>query len=299
MSMAISVSDVSPAVALRIALKAAICLERIAAAKATPAWQRDAEDALSAQLVELLRSAASGVIDHLVEMGYVPGDPVSRATLLQHIHEISDGLTDAIANAAGDAAQHGRDVAVGSLRAAGESGISFDTLPEHTRNLIRDKAFEASTRTMERITGDVMSSLTQSFEDGVGIDEAARRLRDVFDGMEQHELVRVARTEIISAQNQGTYTTLRDLGVDYHEWLSAEDDRTRESHLELNGQIVRVGDPFSNGLYHPGDTSGAIEEWINCRCRVAPFLMPEGKTAPPGQPWFYASDLVDIVQEAA
>jgi len=60
---------------------------------------------------------------------------------------------------------------------------------------------------------------------------------------------------------------------------------------------VRVGEPFSNGLYYPGDRSGGdgtIREWINCRCRLVPFLMPEGKMAPIGKNWFYEGDLKDL-----
>lgn len=316
MSMAFSVSDVSPAMALRLAMRASICLEEIAAIKAIPAWQRDAESSLSDQLATILRTVAEQVIEELITSGRVPGDDLARKILLRYLEDAGGQIAETTAAAAQSAAQHGRDKVVADVRSAAARGagstagstpisttvstvsnIAFGAFPEHTRNLIRDKVFEASERTVQRITGNVMENLTRSYEDGVGIDEAARRLREVFTDMESHELKRVARTEIISAQNEGTYLTEQELGIEYHEWISAQDDRTRESHLEMHGQITRVGDYFSIGLLYPGDFDSGVDlsEIINCRCRVAAYLMPEGKIAPPSD-WFYESDLIDIVE---
>jgi len=115
--------------------------------------------------------------------------------------------------------------------------------------------------------------------------------------MQDYELRRVARTEINSFQNEGAYLTEQELGVRYHMWYTALDERVRGSHSNMHGEIVRVGEPFSNGLYYPGDRSGGqgtIKEWINCRCRTVPFLMPEGKMAPPGASYFRESDLIEI-----
>lgn len=293
-----SLDNLTSSQALLLAFEAEILLEEIAAIKATPAWQRDLEARLSADLSALLRGVAGLVIEQLAASERVPSDVLALSMLLQLVSDASGSVGEAIDSALVAAAQHARDAVVSHPGRADVSGVSFDRFPEHTRNLLRDKAFEASQRTLARVTGDVTASLTQSYEDGVGVDEAARRLREVFSDMEAHELVRVARTEIISAQNLGTYHTQLELGVEYHEWISAHDDRTRESHLDIDGTIVRVGDPFPNGLIHPGDTDGPIEEWVNCRCRAAAFFMPEGKMPPPGAPWFREGELVDMVEAA-
>ena len=83
-------------------------------------------------------------------------------------------------------------------------------------------------------------------------------------------------------------------------WVTAHDDRVRglketdtADHVELDGEIIRLGDTYSNGLKYPGDTDGPIEEWINCRCANAPFNMPYGYTAPPLEQ-FRESDLIRI-----
>lgn len=292
MSMAISVSDISPSAALRIAMHTAICLEEIAAAKATPAWQRDAENELTVRLQGILDDVSQAMVQELIRLGYIPkGDDLTLAALMQWLTGATDDVADAIEPAVQTSAVHGRAVVT-------TSQLTFDAFSEQARNQLHDHVFEASERTIERVRGHVMANLTQSYEDGVGIQEAARRLREVFDGMTESELRRVARTEIISAQNYGTHATEIELGIEYHQWLTARDSRVRDSHEDLQGVIVRVGDKFPNGLVHPGDRNGDIEEWINCRCRVRPYLMPEGKAAPAEQ-WFTVNDLIDIVQEAA
>ena len=88
--------------------------------------------------------------------------------------------------------------------------------------------------------------------------------------------------------------TYESLDVEYTQWIAADDDRTRESHVEVDREIIRLGDEYSNGLKYPGDTDGPIEEWINCRCSNAPFVMPYGYIAPPGMEQFREEDLIPI-----
>ncbi len=129
---------------------------------------------------------------------------------------------------------------------------------------LREHYFTASQRTLERIAGDIMNNIQQSYEEGLGYREASQRLEQVFTNMQTYELERIARTELGRAESLGMYTSEIELGVEYHQWSTMEDDLVRDSHSDLEGQIVRVGDEFSNGLKYPLDTSGDISEWINC-----------------------------------
>ena len=51
-------------------------------------------------------------------------------------------------------------------------------------------------------------------------------------------------------------------------WLSARDDRVRDAHAVIDGEIVRLNEQFSNGLMFPGDPAGPPEEIIQCRCNA-------------------------------
>lgn len=168
----------------------------------------------------------------------------------------------------------------------------FGTLTDAEQELLeRTKIF--SKRTLARITSDINQILTQGYTDGKGINVVATTITKRFNQLETWEARRIARTEIHNAHNNAVMKTYDTLGVEYTQWIAADDDRTRESHIEVDREIIRIGDTYSNGLQYPGDTDGPIEEWINCRCSNAPFVMPYGYTAPP-MTQFREDDLIKI-----
>lgn len=165
---------------------------------------------------------------------------------------------------------------------------------------LRDYAFEASKRTVDRMTGDVMATLSQAYSKGLGTIEAAKLIEADFSKMTDWELKRVSRTEVNAAQNLNNFSRMETAGVRFIQWITAEDERVRDTvqanHRILQGQIVRLGNRFSNGLLHPGDRStGDLAEFINCRCVAVPFILPLGFMAPwDGNTPFYENDLVRI-----
>ena len=163
---------------------------------------------------------------------------------------------------------------------------------------LNNKVFQASAHTMDRVDSKIMKNITRSYNEGLGIDEAKDRLTVEYSGLKSWEAQRIARTEINSAQNDGAYDVYDELGVEYQQWWTAQDERVRETpqadHRKMHGKIVKVGTAFSNGLMYPGDRQGSISQWINCRCTTLPFLMPLGKMAPVGMTEFTEEDLIDI-----
>lgn len=87
----------------------------------------------------------------------------------------------------------------------------------------------------------------------------------------QSRAERIARTESTGAFNFGSVNALSDEGVEGKEWLSSTDPRTRDTHAEAHGQIVRLDGDFMVGGYalsFPGESGGPPEEVVNCRCVV-------------------------------
>lgn len=75
----------------------------------------------------------------------------------------------------------------------------------------------------------------------------------------------IARTEATNANNEGLMEGYKQSGIATHkEWVATQDDRTRDEHLALNGEVVNVDSDFSNGLPFPQE--------VNCRCVVAPVF---------------------------
>lgn len=169
----------------------------------------------------------------------------------------------------------------------------FRTNPQ-IEDSLRYNTFQASDTTLARVTQNITNNLADSYHEGLGIRDAGRRITKEFAGLKGWESRRIARTEINSAQNEGAFSAYDELGVEYQMWWTGNDNRVRDSHRPLHGHIVAVGNTFSNGLLYPGDKSGPIKEWINCRCTSIPYIIPLGKMAPPGLTEFTEDQLIDI-----
>lgn len=169
----------------------------------------------------------------------------------------------------------------------------FGTIDWSEEDLL-ERTIITSKSTLARITKDINQILTKGYTDGVGINMVANAITTRFNQLETWEAKRIARTEIHNSHNRGVMKIYDEVGVEYTQWIAANDDRTRESHAEIDGEIIEVGGTYSNGLQYPGDTSGDIEEWINCRCSNAPFVIPYGYMAPPDKEQFYEDDLIPI-----
>ena len=169
----------------------------------------------------------------------------------------------------------------------------FATLRGAEEDLL-ERVFIASQATLARVDTSIKTLLTEGYQSGKGINYVANLLIKRFDQLQTWEAQRIARTEIHNSHNTAVMDTYQELGVEYTMWISAGDDgRTRDSHLEVDGEIIPIGGTYSNGLKFPGDTDGPIEEWINCRCSNAPYVIPYGYMAPPFSP-FREEDLIQI-----
>ena len=169
----------------------------------------------------------------------------------------------------------------------------FATLRGAEEDLL-ERVFIASQATLNRVDTSIKTLLTEGYQTGKGINYVANLLTRRFDQLQTWEARRIARTEIHNSHNTAVMDTYQELDVEYTMWISAGDDgRTRDSHLEVDGEIIPVGGTYSNDLKYPGDTDGPIEEWINCRCSNAPYVIPYGYTAPPFSP-FREEDLIQI-----
>ena len=121
----------------------------------------------------------------------------------------------------------------------------------------------------------INSTIALGIVNGESIDEIARRVGKISD-TSRISATRTATTMITTAQNAGRmngYRRCQQMGMTIkHRWLSANDKHTRASHTAINGQIIAIGEKFSNGLEYPGDLGGAPEEVYNCRCCTVPVF---------------------------
>lgn len=125
------------------------------------------------------------------------------------------------------------------------------------------------------INGQVM----QGILGGESIDKIAKRLQHITD-VNEASARRNARTMTTSAENKGrldSYKKATEDGVVMEKvWMATGDERTREAHMELNGQSVPVDEPFVNSIGEimcPGDADATAANVWNCRCSMKAYIV--------------------------
>lgn len=148
-------------------------------------------------------------------------------------------------------------------------GLSLDLRNSLLEGVIASQAGMRITTAPEDLVGTMMGSLQESYDAGLGIDKAARAMRSVGYAHSQGYSARIARTELIGAVNGASlFMVTNGTDIRYKVWMATADSRTRDSHAELDGATIPVGETFDNGCAFPGDPDGDAEEVINCRCTL-------------------------------
>lgn len=80
----------------------------------------------------------------------------------------------------------------------------------------------------------------------------------------------IAQQETYNALSAANFDAMNEGGVQRHKWVTRGDGKVRDSHKRLNGEVRKVGEPFSNGLLYPRDPNGKPGEVIGCRCWAVP-----------------------------
>jgi HK97 family phage portal protein len=160
----------------------------------------------------------------------------------------------------------------GAKQVRGEIGLSRDVFSEQILS-----SWQKSTKVLlDKVnvyTADALTALADKIQEGVTegqpLDEMVEAfgndVRGFYDDTEARK-VRIARTETTRALNGGRFAQMQAAGIEEHEWLAVMDSAVRESHADQDGDVVRIGEKFDNGLEYPGDPNGKPEETINCRC---------------------------------
>lgn len=98
--------------------------------------------------------------------------------------------------------------------------------------------------------------------------KSAKQMSRELERKNRNAAIRNARTMTTCAENAGrfdSYIQAESMGVSLEKtWLATDDNRTRKSHREIDGETVPIKEEFSNGLMYPADPMGAPEEVYNC-----------------------------------
>lgn len=158
------------------------------------------------------------------------------------------------------------------------SQFNFGPADEDAKAALRKYALKSATSIDETTRNQLGSLLNEMFEQGKSVTEIGVAIRDKFDEIEMGRAMTIARTETLTAVSLGKAAKREEWQKRFPDqklmkmWLSAKDDRVRDSHAELEGVSVPADEEFPNGLMYPRDPRGEAEEVINCRCDSIDYI---------------------------
>ena len=125
----------------------------------------------------------------------------------------------------------------------------------------------------------VENAVTQGIIQGESVDQIAQRIATGLQSTNMNKMRMFARTAMTGAQNAGRQKQFEDAvsrGINIQkQWIATLDDRTRDTHQHLDGQVVPVDQSFHVGTKHgteairyPGDPSADPALVYNCRCTM-------------------------------
>lgn len=150
----------------------------------------------------------------------------------------------------------------------------------------------------------VQNAVTQGIVQGESIADIGKRLTSELATSNGAKMDMFARTAVTGAQNAGRKERLveaEEMGIEVKkQWIATHDNRVRDTHAYLDGQIVGVDEPFKvDGMEidYPGDPLAPPELVYNCRCTLA-YIYPkyqkqkrwEDQTTGKELPWKTFSD---------
>ncbi len=123
-------------------------------------------------------------------------------------------------------------------------------------------------RDRKAVIRDLTREITQALILGESNPKLATRIKNIANKNFKQAMT-VARTEMTRVESAGRQDAFKEgekRGLKLKKrWVATYDGRTRDSHRRMNGEVVDLDKPFSNGLMYPAG-SGKAKEVINCRC---------------------------------
>lgn len=222
-------------------------------------------DKKSAKIKKLVNQLASAQADEFIAK-FEKNPPKGGAgvkklfAIKKQVKKFSKAIMPLIVSIFDEAQSDAQDLVGEKMKAQGRKDITPAIL-----DLLQKRAdFFAQT-----VNNTTLLALVATIDDGIkdeeGIPELKKRIKDVYVEFENYRAVRIARTETNAVVNEAHLQAYKDSEViEGKEWIATLDDRVRDEHLMMDGEIVPKSKAFSNGLMFPSEP--------NCRCTVAPVV---------------------------
>lgn len=144
-------------------------------------------------------------------------------------------------------------------------GVSLDQLERPTVDRVEEWAavnVDLIKTVPERYFDRLRLDVEDAYASGTTPEELARQLEDRFD-VSLDDARRIARDQIGKLNAQVNQDRQQALGVQRFTWRTMRDNRVRDEHEALEGEVFEWGAPPAEG--YPGEP-------IQCRCYAEPVL---------------------------
>ncbi len=158
-----------------------------------------------------------------------------------------------------------------------KAAIGLDVFAIDPRQRERAAAFVAgNVERIKNLSSEVSNRLSatvlQAVQDGKSYDDIAAYLKATYDFSDTRATL-IARDQTGKLYGQINADRQKALGLTKFIWRTSNDDRVRDEHAALEGEVFSYDDPPDEGL--PGEA-------IGCRCHAEPYfddLLDQGDTA--------------------
>lgn len=146
--------------------------------------------------------------------------------------------------------------------------ISFDIRAPTSQAILDAVAARIQGTITSAIEEQINEAITDGYANGYSVDRVARNIISATNQITPVRADMLARTDLNALSNAGSVlaATTAD-AASTKTWLATEDERTRETHSDADGQTVGINDAFDVGgesAQYPGDPNLSWEESANC-----------------------------------
>lgn len=155
--------------------------------------------------------------------------------------------------------------------------FEFKMRNEEALAFLKKYGAESVKYVLDTTLDQMRETISDAFDEGVAVTEVSSRIKEKYAEMENGRANTIARTETLTAVSYGREVKRQDWQKQFPDkklrkmWVSSQDDKVRDSHQDVDGEVVDADEDFSNGLAYPREKGGEPEEVINCRCTDMTF----------------------------
>jgi Phage Mu protein F like protein len=182
-----------------------------------------------------------------------------------------------------------RDESLKVQRQVGEVKAEGNIWEQFLAEYVRQYGAQAVRDILETTRRQIVAAVDRGLQDGKGIDQIAKEVREAIPAMTRGRAAIIARTETHSAAQYASIETAKKYPFKVNKvWNSVSDPRTRDfgegdgvadqaNHRAMNGVMVAIDEPFMvpnkwggrDAMQYPGDQSAPAYQCVNCRCNLS------------------------------